>query len=252
MALMGKYLYCFINEKDKISLGSSSVAGLNAPIYTITYGEISAVVSEAPIIEYDPSRKNLLAHKEALAKIMKKYTVVPVAFGTVAKNKNDVVQIITANHDEFLANINYLKDKVELGLRVTWNKDYFNTDIEDVDMVTLKNKISGKPEKEVFTEKIDLGKRVESAILRKRDEYIQKIYSPLEKLAAESKQKKTIPIKTIFNAYFLVDKSKEINFDKVVEELTQQYQGKLDLYYTGPWPPYNFIDMHINLKNVEG
>lgn len=250
MAIMGKYMYCFINERDCANFGRSQIGGLNAPVHTITYGDVSAVVSEAPILDYDPTRKNLMAHQEVILKVMGKYTVLPVAFGTVARNKNDVTAVINANHNQFLKNISYLKDKVELGLRVTWNKDYFNIDIEDEAIKLLKNKISGRPEKEVFTEKIQLGKMVEASIGNKREEYTMKIYKPLEMLAAESKQKITVPIKTVFNAYFLVEKVKEASFDSDVEKLRQQYEGKLTFYYTGPWPPYNFINMKLELINA--
>ena len=248
MALMGKYIYCFIREPEKLTFGTSMIGNLNAPVYTIPYKDISAVVSNAPIIDYDPIRKNILAYQRIINKVMEKYAIIPVAFGTVVNNKKEIEDLITFNYDKFINLADYFKDKIELGLRVTWHKDFFNTDIEDDEIKRLKEIVSGKEEKQVLNEKIQLGQLVEASILSKREEYLNKIYNTLKKLSVDSKHKDKIAIKTVFNAYFLIEKSMGAAFDKEVEALVNLYGNKLVLNYTGPWPPYNFIDADINIK----
>lgn len=245
MANIGKYLYCFIKEKEKVSFGISRIGNLNAPVYTLNYNDISAVISEAPIIDYDPSRKNVMAHQNVIKKVMEKYTVIPVAFGTVANNKKEILEIIVTSYEKFLENIGYLSDKVELGLKVAWNNDYFNKDIENDEIIKLKNKIMGKEESEILSDKIKLGQLVEAAIITRRGEYENDIYSSLAVIADESKLKENLPIKTVFNGYFLVSKSKENAFDAKVQELADTFKNKLVFSYTGPWPPYNFINMNL-------
>lgn len=242
---MGKYLYCFIKEKEKVSFGTSRIGNLNAPVYTLNYNDISAVVSEAPIIDYDPSRKNIMAHQNVIKKVMEKYAVIPVAFGTVANNKKEVLDIIRNSYEEFLENIRYLSDKVELGLKVTWNNDYFNKDIENDEIIKLKNKIVGKEENEILSDKIKLGQLVEAAIMTRREEYENDIYLSLAAISEESKLKENLPIKTVLNGYFLVSKSKENTFDAKVQELAGIFENKLVFSYTGPWPPYNFVSMSL-------
>lgn len=244
---MGKYIYCFIKESEKITFGNSMIGSLNAPVYTIQYKEISAVVSDAPIVDYDPTRKNILAHQGVINKVIDKYTIIPVAFGTVANNKKEIETIIVSKYANFIRLVDYFKDKVELGLKITWDKDYFNEDIETDKIKRLKEIVSGEKEEKVLNEKIELGRLVEAAILDKREEYNKKIYKSLEKISFESKLKDKVPIKTVFSAYFLVQKSKEIEFDKAVEKLADLYKNKLVLNYTGPWPPYNFIDVSISI-----
>lgn len=250
MALMGKYIYCFIREKEKITFGNSTISNLNAPVYTITCKNISAVVSDAPIIDYDPTRKKILSHQEIVNKVMDKYTIIPVAFGTVANNRKNVEAIINSYYEEFDELLDYFKDKMEVGLRVTWDKDYFNTDIETDEIKTLKELVSGKEENRVLDEKVQLGKLVEAEILSKRKEYEKNIYKQLKSLSVNSKLKEQIPIKTVFNAYFLIEKSMEAAFDKEVGSLSEVYQSKLNFNYTGPWPPYNFVDVNINMNVI--
>jgi hypothetical protein len=246
MSLPGKYIYCFIKEKEVINICSSAFANIISPVYTIPYKEISAVVSNTEVIEFDPTRKNVLNHQRIITKVMEQYTVIPVAFGTVGNNKKDIETIIVENYDELLEQIGYLTNKSEVGLKVIWTEDYFNQDIESEEISVLKSKVSGKEEEEVLYDKIQLGKLVQKAIENKKEEYIDEIYIPLSKLAVDSKLKDGIPIKTVFNAYFLVNNSDSDLFDKKVEKLYEAYDKKLVFSYTGPWPPYNFIDLRIN------
>lgn len=246
MQVMGKYLYCFIGESKPVSLGVSSIGGVDAPVYALPRGKVAAVVSDAPVTDYDPTRKNLLAHQKVVGAVMKRYTVIPVAFGTVGGGKKDVEAVIAAHHDRFLELLEYLRDKTELGLRVTWKDDRFGEDIETDSIRELKSRVAGKDEEEVLADKIELGKQVEASLAARREEYEKAIYEPLRELAADSRLKESVPIKTVFSAYFLVDEPRSGVFDDKVEALYERYGGKLDFNYTGPWPAYNFVDMAIH------
>ncbi|MPM42499.1 hypothetical protein SDC9_89164 [bioreactor metagenome] len=248
MALPGKYIYCFIRETDRISMGNSTIAGFNSPVYTLPFRNISALVSDTNCTEFVPARKNLLSHQHTINKAMENYTVIPVAFGTAAKSREAVEKLIEANYDRFMEQFSHLENKLELGLRVTWEKGFFNEDIENNEIKALKKKVEGKKEEEVLTEKIALGKLVEKVVLSKKDEYAEKIFFPLCSLAAEGKRKENTPIKTVFDAYFLIDKSRCGEFDRRVEELYRPYENKLSFSYTGPWPPYNFVSIRLNME----
>lgn len=248
MTSFGKYIYCFIKEKEKVSFGNSKLGNLNAPVCTIPYKEISAVVSDVPIIEYDPTRKNILAYEEIIVKVMKEYTILPVAFGTVANSKKDVENIISNNYNGFHEQLEFFKDKMEVGLTIKWNDDYFNDDIETEEIKKLKKIVEGKDESKVLNEKIQLGRLVQESIFSKRKEYNNSIYEPLKNLSVNSNIKDKLPIKTVLISYFLINKSMEDDFDKKVEALADQYKDKLLFNYTGPWPPYNFVDISINMS----
>ncbi|GAG51952.1 unnamed protein product, partial [marine sediment metagenome] len=52
----------------------------------------------------------------------------------------------------------------------------------------------------------------------------------------------------IFNTAFLVDRAREEEFDRVVNELDQKYGKDIKLLYTGPLAPYSFVDFRIALE----
>jgi hypothetical protein len=214
MALMGKYVYCFIKERDKTSFGISGLGGFNAPVYTINYEDVSAVVSEAPITGFTPSSQNTGAHQGVLRRVMERYTVVPVAFGTVSKNRKEVEAFIKANYRQFLANIRFLQDKVEIRLRIT-----FKDIIADGEAPSVTGKL-------------------QKSRLR--------ILEPLERIAAASRVKEENTSRTTMNMFFLVDKAEIDYFRQQVQEIACSYPNDFQFSCTGPWSPYNFVNMDID------
>lgn len=245
MANMGKYLYCFIKENQAIKFGVSELMGLKAPVQLLTIDDISAVVSIAPILEYDPTRKNMMAHQRVLKTVMESYSVLPVAFGTVFNHSKEIYDIIQNHYSEIVSELEILQDKVELGLRIMWEEEFFQSEITSPEIEKLKAITVGRPEEKVITEKIELGKLVEKMISQKREEYSEKMNQILLPLTVNTKSKENLPVKGLLNSYFLIDKAKEKEFDELVLQLENQYKGQFKFTYTGPWPAYNFVKLRF-------
>ena len=54
----------------------------------------------------------------------------------------------------------------------------------------------------------------------------------------------------ILNAAFLVDRKDEKSFDEKVKAISLQYEDLLSFKYTGPWPPYNFVNIKLKLEKA--
>ena len=52
----------------------------------------------------------------------------------------------------------------------------------------------------------------------------------------------------IMNAAFLVDRGTADLFDRKVQEIGKRFEGKLKFGYSGPWPPYNFVTIRLQLE----
>ena len=59
----GKYIYCIIKTDTPTDFGGVGIGGRGDHVYTIPYKEFAAVVSNCPLIVFDPTRKNVLAHQ---------------------------------------------------------------------------------------------------------------------------------------------------------------------------------------------
>jgi hypothetical protein len=53
----------------------------------------------------------------------------------------------------------------------------------------------------------------------------------------------------IMNAAFLVGRDLEQAFDTRVKDIGLRYD-KLTFKFTGPWPPYNFVNIRLKLERA--
>lgn len=51
----------------------------------------------------------------------------------------------------------------------------------------------------------------------------------------------------VVNRSFLVERDEREAFDQAVGDFQEEYEG-LIVHYTGPWPPYNFVDIKIGAQ----
>jgi hypothetical protein len=142
-----------------------------------------------------------------------------------------------------------MKDKLEFGLRVNWAREQVLAEIErdDEGIRRLKEEIS-KSQQSTYFARMQLGRMVEQALTDKSDAYVRDIYEYLREGAIASRSNKPIGDKMIMNAAFLVERDRAEIFDRKVQEIAQRYEGKLSFRYTGPWPPYNFVTIRLQLE----
>ena len=77
-----------------------------------------------------------------------------------------------------------------------------------------------------------------------KNEIESKFFKDLSKIAAESKKLRLFSDRLILNAAFLLDRDKVEEFSKMIEKLDFK-DNSLKIQYSGPWPPYNFVDIRI-------
>src|SRR5204863_5508873 len=77
----GKYVYCIIRSERQREFGGIGIGG-GQRVYTVHHNDLAAVVSDTPIVIYDPTRENVLAHEFVNETVMKENTVIPMSFGT--------------------------------------------------------------------------------------------------------------------------------------------------------------------------
>src|SRR5882757_5331897 len=247
----GKYVYCIIQASDPLRFGPLGIGAHPAEVHTVNYKDIAAVVSDTPIEVHDPTRENVLAHERVNETVMRKFTVIPMSFGTVFKTREDIIELLRSAYDAFHDVLVKMQDKLEFGLKVLWDRELIVKELEhhDEDVRRLKQEISAQKGSTYFA-RMQYGRLVDAALQAHSEKYVADIFVALRDVAVASRANKPIGDKMIMNAAFLVARDKEQAFDQRVKEIGARFD-KLTFKYTGPWPPYNFVNIRLKLERAK-
>jgi hypothetical protein len=244
----GKYVYCIINSDKPLRFGPIGIGADPPEVYTIQYRSLAAVVSDAPLEVLDSTRDNVLAHERVNETVMHDHTVIPMSFGTIFKTHDDIVELLRSAFDAFGDVLNKMQNKLEFGLKVLWDPDQAVKEIEseDQDISRLKKEISAQKGPTYFA-RMQYGRLVDSALQARSERHVANILNELRDVSVASRINKPIGDKMIMNAAFLISRNQEQAFDKKIKDIA----GRLDqltFKYTGPWPPYNFVNIRLKLE----
>ena len=246
----GRYVYCVIRSEEPLSFGPLGLGPEPSDVHTVHFREIAAVVSNTPMVVQDPTRENVLAHQRVNETVMQKHTVIPMSFGTVFKTDDDIMELLRSAYDAFSDVLNKMQEKFEFGLKVLWDRDQIVREIEeeDEDIRRLKTEISSQKGSTYFA-RMQYGRLIDAALQSRSERYVAEIFSALRNVSVASRSNKPIGDRMIMNAAFLVSRETEGAFDARVKQIGQQFD-KLTFKYTGPWPPYNFVNIRLKLERA--
>jgi len=225
------------------------VGGPGVEIRTVECGDLVAVVSDAPLAAYNITRENLVAHQRVVDTSMRRADVLPVAFGTVARDDRDVREkLLLREHDGLQEHLAYVQGRAELGLKVLWNRDALFEEIvaERDDIRALRDRVGKRPEDTAYFERIQLGELTNAAIAEKRGRDAEIVLDGLRPLAVDLEENRLLTDLMILNASFLVDRDRIRDFDSRVRRLGEVHADRLVFQYVGPLPPYSFVNISVS------
>lgn len=249
MAKEGKYIYCIINGDEGRNFGPIGIGKRGDIVSTIGFNDVSAVISSSPVTRYVIDPDNLMAHEKVIEAVMKDYTVLPVRFCTIANSAEEVRTFLRRQHGEFKGLLHDLDNKVEMGLKARWNHmDRIFEEIAQTDprVKELKKRVERSNEAD-SDEKIILGKAVKAALDEKKAQLAEKILRRFKRLTLDTHQNDVMGDDMFLNAVFLIDRTREKQFDFLVEDLAEEYDNQADFKLVGPAPPFNFVSIEMKL-----
>lgn len=251
----GKYVYCIIRSaqfSEGTSAPTFTTLGMGERgdvVHTVHFMDMAAMVSDTPNVEYEESRRNMMAHTLVLEEVMRQYTILPVRFGTVASSAEAIQeQVLKRRYGELISTFEEVANRVELGVKAFWYEEaIFREIVEERPPIRhLRDSLMGRSAEETYYERIRLGEMIEAALSKKRDEDSEKILERLRPLVYKTRAHKAITDKMVLNAAFLVNRDRESEFDQAIEELDTEMSKRLMFKYVGPVPPYNFVNITIH------
>jgi len=181
-------------------------------VYTLDYRDFSPVVSDSPYKEYGMDESEVEIHRNVIQKVMADHDVLPVAYGMAFKSKKLLTVAMSAGYEAMKKAMRVVEGKQELGIKVF-----------------LPKGISTNGHKEI------VGAYKEG----------------LQDIASDHKDLSLFSDRLLLNTAYLVKRERIDEFSTRVGDLSERY-GDFKVQYSGPWPPYNFVDIHILGKKRKG
>src|SRR3954462_6904440 len=248
----GRYVYGVIEARDAVGFGKIGIGGLGENVYTVHHGDVAAVVSKTPVFIFDPTRENALAHEHVIETVMKSNTIIPMSFGTVFRTDDDIKEVLKSIYPSLKDVLKQMSGKLEFGLKVTWDRDRVIEELkrnhEEIHRFHIE--LTKKHLQSTYFARMQLGRMIDKALAERSADYVREIYDALRSICVASRDNKPIGDKMIMNAAFLIDRNRETDFDAAVNKVAQKFSDRLNFKYTGPWPPYNFVNIRLKLERA--
>lgn len=252
------YIYGVLNSDKELFFGPHGVTACEE-VYTVSYRDISAVVSDSEMVDYTHMRKDRLAmllvrHQKAIEKIMGLgYTIAPVRLGTFVKDIEEVRCVLACGHSIIKDIFNKISDMIEIDITATLGD--FNAALkeagEDEEIKEFKKKLLALPGGVTVDDQMKIGLMVKDALDRIREGYSEKIQAALKSVSHDFKVHELMDDKMAANIAFLVNKARHKDFEMKVEGLNTEFNEKLNFRCVGPLPPYSFYTLEIKTLNYE-
>jgi hypothetical protein len=249
----GRYVYGIIQApatKESISFGRTGIGGFGEQVYSVHHGDIAAVVSKTNVFIFDPTRENALAHEHVIELVMKTHTIIPMSFGTVFRTDDDIREVLKSIYASLKDVLEQMAGKVEFGLKVTWDRDRIIEELkrDDEEIRRFHQELTKKHLQSTYFARMQLGRMIEKTMIERSADFVREIYDGLRSVCVASRDNKPIGDKMIMNAAFLIQREREAAFDTAVNKIAKKFGDRLNFKYTGPWPPYNFVNIRLKLE----
>jgi len=256
------YIYGIIDSNNGIG---ESVCGLKgAGVYNIPYRDIGVVASDLNGQIGDITQDSAVEHERVVEKLMINCAVLPVKFRTVFASRENVLSMMKDYYSDFRANLDRLRDKVEFGIKIIWpgeaikarlDIDYNKNNAsvnpagsvkgQAIDWPDLDGRLADSPAKR-FLMNAFKNYKIDKEFKEKADGCIAVVDHLFSRVAVDKKLEKLRTDNLLLNAAYLVDRNKQHDFREAFEHTRSVHCG-LKYLFSGPWPPYNFVDLRGSL-----
>lgn len=197
-------------------------AGFDASLTLIQANGLSAVTANSE--ETDQAVESILAFGNVVERIHQRTTVIPIRYGTLLANRDEVIKHLTEKAGHYRQRLAELEDCEEMGVRLPMATP-------EPDILSAKNAVSGRDYLLALKHKYSATEQAEKEAA-KLDLALKGLFRKRCGEAGLFAGQHTYLIS------YLVPRAQLDIFRATLEELigTHAPQG----HVSGPWPPYNF------------
>jgi uncharacterized protein YukE len=245
------YIYGFVpNDHNDKQLKQLESIGVSA----IPFQETSAIVSPKSRIDLSQLSTESLAelmihHQKTLESLMSMgfNTIIPMRLGTFTNNSFELIRVIEKEYGLIMETTEKVTNLIEVEIISTWS-DFGQIMAEiavNPEVVEMKEKSLNSETGITQADQLNLGYLVKKILDGLQSEYETKITETFGSLYESAKQHELMDDQMVSNTAFLIHRNKLILFEKALDELDENLNGKLNFKFVSPLPCYSFYTMEL-------
>ncbi|MET7758141.1 GvpL/GvpF family gas vesicle protein [Streptomyces sp. NPDC005389] len=238
---MALYVYAITAENHPLDLdGLSGVGSEPASVRGIASGPLRAVVSDISE-EIRPKRRDLSIHQEVQEHLMGGGSVLPLQFGYTAADESTVEQVLLANADGYLANLERVAGCAEYHVRASQAEEELLRRIldETPEVRELNERIRGGDRDPQLP--LALGQLIAAQVRERQDALASGIVDALVPFAREHTVRQASG-EDFLNFSLLVPDDGQEAFRTAAAGLAGRLGDGVEIRLSGPLPPYSFVE----------
>jgi hypothetical protein len=250
------HIYCIVGNGTTLESGLVGLCGRQ--VFAVHQRDLTALVSSSPLLTYRSMRKEeilpyLFAHQAVIEKSLAQRTAIPVKFGTMARDEEEVQTILEKGHPQLRAALETMERMIELDVVALWRDlDSLLREIgEEEDIRSAKATAESRPLKVTTEEQVRIGKMVKAGLDRRREELGMEFAHELEGLAQDVCPHALLDDRMILNMAVLVERSREGEVGQALDRLNGRCAERVDFRCVGPLPPYSFSTLEVRRFEAE-
>lgn len=245
----GFYVYSFLQSKDRDAILNENLIGIeDAKITVIESGDLAVVASSIVPKKIRPQRKFLAAHQEIVTHLAKSWSMLPVSFGLIADDLDQVHHILDKNRYILIEQLNRVGGNVEMTVTLKWTAgnipQYFVDRYPELkaarDLI-----VEGRASRE---DQIELGRVYESLMNTERATHTKVFIDKLSPISKELEVQPNRDDADVMRLACLIAREREEEFNAAVYQVAEVFTDEYAITFNGPWPPYTFVKLALSME----
>jgi hypothetical protein len=199
----GIYVYGILPADIEVAGETQGVGEHPGPLAIVSSDGLAALISEVGLLGRLGSPEDLRTYREILDSTAIEVPIVPLRFGTVLTGEASVAdELLAPRHDEFIAALEQLEGRAQFLVK---------------------------------------GRYVEEARTAGREEDTRALQRAMEGISVDSVVREPTHEREAVHIAFLVDVDQEHEVERVIDDLSREWAGRIEVRLLGPMAAYDFV-----------
>jgi Gas vesicle synthesis protein GvpL/GvpF len=241
---MALYVYGILPGDVEVTADMQGVGDPPGEVRVLCSGDLAALVGDIDPARPLGSPEDLAAHKEILDACAADAPVLPMRFGAVVADEDAVArELLDGHHDEFAQALSELDGKAQYVVKGRYAEQAILDEVlsENKEAARLRDEIRGADPDATRDARIQLGEIINEAVTEKREKDTRALGKAMAGHCEASMVRDPTHELDAVHVAFLVAVDQEKAIERVVEDIGEQWAGRVRIRLLGPMAAYDFV-----------